>query len=355
MILRKPYAFLIKHFKLIHLIITLLFGYVLLRTTNIYNYLRNVVSNQLNRYDAMEYIDYSIIAFIILALVLCFVVNWLLKYKDKPRRIYKIIMGFYLILIIFFFLLFGYMNTFISTTLEQKTVMLYRDISLLTIGFQVIITGMMLVRGLGFDIKKFNFSSDMHELGISEADSEEVLVDLKIDTTDAMRSVRKKGREFGYFFKEFKLFIIPVITILGIIIIVNGYKFFNDKLKVYHENQYIGGNVGLIVKNSYYNINVDKEYVIINFEVIRNSATDILNINNMVLSVNNKKYYPDKTVCNKFNNLGTCYKKQYLKNESSNYILVYSLDELNLNKPYLIYNDSYDKQYKVKLKLKQLS
>ena len=52
-ILKKPYAFLIKHFKLIHLILCLLFLYLLFQTGNINQFFNDYVSagyttNELN-------------------------------------------------------------------------------------------------------------------------------------------------------------------------------------------------------------------------------------------------------------------------------------------------------------------
>ena len=355
MILRRPYAFLIKHFKLIHLIITILYGYILIKTSNIYNFLRRVAKEPITRYDAPGYINYMIVFFIILGLALCFVVNWLLKYKDKPRRIYKIIIGIYAVLGIFLLVLFGYMSTFISTILEQKTVMLYRDIILITLLFQAVVVALMFGRALGFDIKKFDFNRDARELGITDSDSEEVEVNVAIDTTNIMRGVRKQGREFGYFFKEFKVYIIPIISIIGLIIVYNGYKMYNDKYKTYKENQTIGSSTKVVIKDSYYSIDIDKAYIIINFDIYQNSKNNTFNYNNLALYINNKKYLPDKNICYKFNKYGNCYKKQYLSPDGGNYILVYSLNELNFKKPYLLYTESYDNDYKVKLELKQVS
>ena len=86
MILRKPYAFLIKHFKLIHLVITGILFYLVLKYRDVYVFLRKCVTDNAYKYNALEYIDYTIYIFILIAILLLGGIYFLLKYKDKPRR-----------------------------------------------------------------------------------------------------------------------------------------------------------------------------------------------------------------------------------------------------------------------------
>ena len=45
MILRKPYAFLIRHFKLIHLILTVLLAYILYKTNKLLSFFNQYLSS----------------------------------------------------------------------------------------------------------------------------------------------------------------------------------------------------------------------------------------------------------------------------------------------------------------------
>ena len=352
MILKKPYAFLIRHFRLIHLIITLIFGYVAFSSRNIYIFLKQVIEDTTNRYNANLYINYNIFIFIFLALILCFLVSWLLKYKDKPRKIYKFTIGTYIVISIFMVILFSYMGSFSNIIMEQKTIRLYRDILTITLLFQYYIVFVMLIRGLGFDIKRFDFNKDMHELNLSEEDSEEVEVDTHIDTTNVMRLARKGKREFGYFFREFRGYIIIILVIILGIIVYNGYKYFNVKYKIYNENEYFGVNNIISIKNSYYAKYDSKNYVIIDFSIYKYGVKEQFNASNMALYVGNKKYVFDKNICYKFNDLGNCYKKQFITDNENNYILVYEVDNVD-NDVYIVYTDYYDDNYKVKIDLKE--
>ena len=354
MVLRRPYAFLIKHFRLIHLIITALFALTVRSTRNIYSYINGIIDGSENRYNALDYINYNIYIYIFIALILCFFVYWLLKFKNKPRKIYIFTLVGYFIIAIFMLVLFSYMNGFSNNMINQKTIRLYRDIFLMTLVLQYFVIVFMLIRGLGFDIKRFNFGKDVQELNANAEDSEEIEINTQVDTTNVVRLVRKQGREFGYFYKEFKKYIIVILVILVGIVAYKSYNYFTDKLKVYKENETIGAANHITVKNSYYATKNNKNYIIINFDISRNITRNTLNIGNMILTVGNKKYTPDKNICYKFNDLGTCYKKQYINKNTANYILVYEVDNLKNKNSYLLYTESYDVSYKVKLNLKSI-
>ena len=58
MIFKKTYGFLIKHFRLVHLIITAVLVYLVFFSNQIYKFLNDCIMDSVNRYNALEYIDY---------------------------------------------------------------------------------------------------------------------------------------------------------------------------------------------------------------------------------------------------------------------------------------------------------
>ncbi len=353
MILRRPYAFLIKHFKLIHIIITIILGYIALKNRETYQYLIGLINNTTSRYDVLNYLNYGLYFYMIIVMVLCYLIHWLLKYKDKPRKIYIVTIVGYIIIGLFMLILYSYMREFLNTIYDQKTIRLYRDILTIIMLFQYYIILVMAIRGLGFDIKRFDFKSDVKELNLTEEDSEEVEVNVGIDTTNIRRGIRKSQREFGYFLQEYKLYVTVIVIVILLIIIYKGYNYFNAKYKVYQENELIGYRYNVIVKDSYYQIDEDQNYVIINFDAYKNGVREQLNTSTMTLVIGDKKYTPDKNICYKFKKVGECYKKQYITSTINNYIVSYSVDELNIQNAYLIYNEGYENTYKVKLVMKE--
>lgn len=351
MVFRRPYGFLIKHFKLIHLIISFILVYVVSCNNQIYSYLNDCISNSSFKYNALEYINYNIYIWIGITLLLFFIIYWLFKYKDKPRGIYIISILGYILVGIYMFVLFSYFTGLPNDVVDQKVIRAYRDIMLITLGFQYLIIIIMFIRGFGFDIKKFNFGKDIHELNLTDEDGEEIEVDVNIDTNRVFRGIRKRKRELGYFFNEYKVIILGIIVIILVIVGYNSYNYLQKVFKVYNQGDVIGSYNYITIDNSYYKIDGNKNYVIVRFDIYKNGKNDRLDVNNMVLEIDNNEYLPNKNICYMFNYLGNCYKKQYITNNNSSYMLVYEVDNLNIEKSYLLYKESYDNLYKVKLNL----
>lgn len=354
MIFKRPYGFLIKHFRLIHLLITGILIYIVKFTSNIYKYIGICIYDSVNRYNALEYINYNIYIWLVIVLGLLFIILWLFKYKDKPRLLYIISIIGYLAIAIYIFVIFSYFTSLPNEAIEQKTIRFYQQITLIFLAFQYIIIINMIIRGLGFNIKKFNFAKDIQELDLNETDNEEIEVDLNIDTNTIMRGVRKKKRELGYFYQEFKIIIITIILILLFILGFSLYKYISNKLKYYNQDEYVGYNNYISINKSYYNIDDNGNYIIIKFSAFKNNIKEKLNINNIVLSIDGKEYLPNKNICSNFSNIGNCYKKQYITNDIKTYILVYKTELLNIDKTYILYKESHDNTYKIKLALENI-
>ena len=90
MILKKPYAFLIKNFRLIHLILTGLIGYLLFRTFNLYNFFSRYVENVYATLgDALpsNYITVFMFLVSIIIIVFSLAMFLLMQKKDKPKNL----------------------------------------------------------------------------------------------------------------------------------------------------------------------------------------------------------------------------------------------------------------------------
>ncbi len=349
MIVRKPFAFLIKHFKAIHLFLFGLLVYICYKYNGIVSFLRNYISTGNGRYDAVNYIDYTPIYVILGAIVVMLVIFYLMKYKDKPKRLYLLSIIGYIIVIVLFILLFNYLRTFTSSVLEQKTLRLYRDISLMGLLFQYIIIIIMLIRGLGFDIKKFNFSKDIQELNIDLTDNEEVELLMGFDINKTKFKIRKSFREFKYFIKENILFtgISLIVIIIVLWVLVSNYT---KKNKVYTEEEYFGIDFNMQVSGSYLTkedkslkkLSTGNSTILVVKFKISSKYEDILNPDSFIISIYDKSYSPINKYCSALNDIGKCYNKIKLTEEEKEYILVYLVDDSVLDKKiYLKYDYGY--------------
>ena len=106
-ILRKPYAFLIKYFQVIHLVLLVLCSVLFYQSITLQNFVRDFISTE--SYNASlesvhRYVNFtSYVAFFLLFAIL-FVLMILLRYKKKPWKIYLFI--FFFICIIYNLFLF---------------------------------------------------------------------------------------------------------------------------------------------------------------------------------------------------------------------------------------------------------
>ena len=169
MILRKPYAFLIKHFRLIHLFMFVLMAYMTYKANNMLSFFKDYIeANGIIGVAESSY--FSILIFIagFLVIVLSVTVFFLMRYKKKPRTLYIVIAVISAIAMGLFVYLHGNIRTLETTVMTGRSVRLLRDISRFNFWLLFVMCIPLIVRGLGFDIRKFNFNKDLQELKLDE-------------------------------------------------------------------------------------------------------------------------------------------------------------------------------------------
>ena len=169
MVLRKPYAFLIKHFKAIHIILVILMGILGYKMYNMSSFLGPYLAK--GEYGVVSGVAGKYVGFLglflpILIIFLLASIAYLLKRKEKPIKYYLIT-----ILIYFIELIVMIVGFVLFTTIEQGTINstlasifndLIRALAFIPFPFAII----SLVRGVGFNVKQFNFKKDLIELQI---------------------------------------------------------------------------------------------------------------------------------------------------------------------------------------------
>lgn len=340
MIFKKPYGFLIKHFKLIHLILTGLFIYLLKYVNDILDFYNDFRAGIVSKVDAELYLNNGYVLPVVLSIVICIIAYLLLKYKDKPRLLYIVLIGFVIGISIMINIVQGGLEVILYEVIDTKTLLLYRDLLKILIVFQYIVIGMVLVRGLGFDIKKFNFVKDLHELDIDVTDEEEV--ELTLGNTNAVqRKLHRRLREFRYYYLENKTFILIIIG--AILLFSIGGLVINMEVinKVYEQGEnFSSEDFGFRLNNSYitrtsYNNEVlldDKNYfVIVDMSMFSKLGKKVFNKANLILYVGDNSYRSDNYNGDKFMDLGTIYRKQKV-GSASNYLFVYRVPSSEINK-----------------------
>lgn len=349
MILKKPYKFLIKHFKLIHLLLFLPIIYLIIRTTNIYQffgeYIRNHYTFSHNGNLAGSYINIFMYLAILLIVVIALVIYYLMRQKKKNTKLYIGFIVYYLILFVSLTFFHNVLSNLEIADLEAKTARAYRDISLLIIAPQYFFAFYSIFRGLGFDIKSFKFELDLKDLDIDEKDNEEFEFVLGVETYKYKRTIRRFIREFKYYVLENKFIFTCLAAIAFLIITTTLYMHFNVYNKTYSENKSFAHSaftinmVDSILTNMDYNgktITKDKYYLVLKLNIANNSnVKNKLDVNNFRLQIKDGYLVPTLDRTDYFIDFAAPYHGESIKkNTSGTYNLVYELTKKQIKNSY---------------------
>lgn len=337
MILKKPYAFLIRKFKIIHLIMSSLMIYLAFKTSHILSYLKEYISSSvILRENASNYFNSLMFLSVIIIVAFSFVIYWLLKHKEKPRLTYMITIVGYIFIIIVFYNSFSLLKTLETEIVVSKTIRLWKDLLNIALYYQYVIIFIMLIRGLGFNIKQFDFKKDLEELDIETKDNEEFEFILDTNNNKISRNIRKRLRHLRYFFIEHKFIITMLLSIIGtFVIILLAINIFITG-KIYKENESFRSKNNIITITDSYTTNLTSQrkyitnnnnmYIIIKMKINSPSNTKTkLTITDFRLLLDNKKYFPVIKHCLAISDIGNCYNKQNITNKSKEYILMYQI------------------------------
>lgn len=354
MILRRPYAFLIKHFRLIHIIMFLFMTYITYSASKVLDFYTSYAKNTNMEVIASNYISAFLIFSIIMVIAISLTIYFLMKYKEKPRLLYIIIIAICIVSSILFAYLINNIKTLEIEVYAAKTIRLLRDISTFNYWLLFLSCVPIIIRGLGFDIKRFDFNRDLNELKLEAKDSEEVEVNLDLGSDDVKRKGRKILRELKYYYIENKLFINIILGIVALFLIVT------FPFNIFVVNRPIGEKETLstpdynfrIIKSytsTRNSIGKDYSYIILKVQIKGKAKKYALDLNEFSLKGKTKDYLPTQKYYLYFTDLGTGYRKGILNTEDyTDYILMYNIKNTDKKKSYTITNIKTNKKLKIK-------
>ena len=339
MIIRKPYAFMIKHFRMIHLILTLLLIFLAYKTNTIYSFFNGYAKNGYYTYSAnmsSKYINLYMFLAIVAVLLITSFVYLLMKWKKKSRLYYIFLSLFYIILFVGFLVYFNVFLNILNNPLGSKTVRLYRDIMILLYFPQYIFIILGIVRAVGFDIKKFDFKKDLEDLDISEADQEEIEVTFGQNSYKYKRKARRAFREIKYYALENKFFFSIICITMMLVLVLVIYVNFGVLNKKFKESEYFTiDGVVFQVKESYVT-NLDLKGNIISphykYFIIKVSMKNTNNVrvnldtDTLRLVLGDEYYLPVYSKSNYFWDLGEGYYNNTLySGETNEYLIIFEI------------------------------
>lgn len=351
MILKKPYAFLIKNFRIIHLVLTFLIGFLLTKSFSIYSFLSRYVNNiysTLGDASPSNYITTFMFVTCVLIVASALSMYLLMRKKEKPIILYVALSIYYLIFLVLLIVYYAVLKNTEGISMSIRDAMVYRDIMLIAILPQFVFAVVSFIRGVGFDIKKFNFSKDLKELDISDEDSEEFEFVLGVDSYKYKRFINRRIREFKYYVLEnkFMFTILSGLTVVVFLIVtalnIGVYH------RVYGKSQRVNvNNLSVQVNNSYLTnmsytgekIVDGKYFLVINTTFTNKSGNStVLNLSSYELKTKHGNVTPTLSRNNYFADLGAGYQKEKIEpNTTVTYILVYELDEKDKANKYTLH------------------
>ena len=353
MILRRPYAFLVKYFKLIHAILLLGSVFLVYKTYKIVSFLGSYIRNNNIVQDssaASQYVPFSIPLVTAIMAIICGIIIYLLRYKNKPIKTYLYILIFHTVM----FIVFSWLSSFIAdlaySSPSIRFLSILRDFLRFSIIIEVIIIGVCFIRAVGFDVTKFDFKKDLLDLGVEKEDNEEYEFDFKVDKDELKAKYRKGLRYFKYFYKENKYIFDILKAILVVIVLVIAIKFLTGIEKVYKENQYFSTDYfKMRVVESYKTktntfgnkLNDKYSYVIVKMEFENKMSYDLaIGTNAIKLSFGDYELISPITSENsKFTEFGVNYYSQIVKShEKRMFNFIFEV-------PVEFYNDSFKLKY----------
>ena len=339
MILRKPYAFLVKHFRLIHIILLAFMAYVFVAAQNILDFLNEYIGSATSYYD-FELISSTIGGFMpafltMMLMVVAGVIIYLLRHKRKPTLFYVIILSVYALILIEFLVMPSFVYSMGFTVPSGAFIRIIRDVLTVVQIAQVVFMIFTFIRAIGFDIKKFDFKKDVQELGIEDEDNEEFEFELNIDRDDILTKLKKRLRYLKYFYKEYKIFFLAGYAIFGIFVFMSVVSFFTSLEHVYRQNEYYTvGGIKYVVLNSYNTvlnskgnrINDKYFYTIVKLRVTNQTYYQtMINTDNIFLYyTNNNSVNPNTLVYDNFKEYGVQYYNQILSpGQTRTFVLIF--------------------------------
>ena len=268
MVLKKPYAFFIKFFKPIHLIITFLIGYLINLDSSILSFLSSYISTYSGLMNTMPTSGLYSPLLTVIPIAICvmsLLVLGVMVRKKKPVLFYAINILLYIAVIIVNIYAINFLKTINEAAVSIRITKLVHDFVFLAMGVEIATFILFLFRGLGLNIKKFDFDSDLLSMDISESDMEEFEVNLNLNIDETRRKRKRSFRMLKYKYAENKTLVNSIIGgsfgfIIAVVLVVVS---LNVNRNVQGKTYSVAG-LNINVKNTY----------ILNTDYLGNKVTD---------------------------------------------------------------------------------
>ena len=350
MIIKKPYAFLIKKFRLIHGLLFIMLVYLAVKSVSIFTFFNDYANERyyVNTIDlASTYVNIFMFVVCILAILFGMLIYYILSIKKKNRKIYLFLCLYYIVLFVFFIYIFIVFQNLQYTAMDYQSVRALRDIVLIILLPQIIFLCIVFFRALGFNIRQFDFKKDLEELKVDASDYEKVEVTFGKNNYLISRFFRKTFRLLKYFIFENKFLVTIMasiaVLIISLVVVLN--------LRVYSVNyrendQVLANTLWYMATETYLTntdisgkeINAGKYYVLVKIDATNKSSGEVtLDRDTFRLVVNDESILPKFNLSDKFMDIGETFSPtEITSGTDKQYVVVFEINESDIKKEYVM-------------------
>ena len=319
MILKKPYGFFIKHFKLINFILLAPILYISLSLSKISSFYTGYVNA--NYYTSEfglpgRYVTLWLLITLVLIILINIFIYSLMKNKNKPKEFYTFSIVYFMIAFVLSLLFYNNLTAVEVGTSAASTSKFFKDISVFTpIPGYIILVG-TLFKTIGFNIKTLKFDKTI-DLQATEEDEEEIEIGGNREGGNYKRIAIHSIRELKYYIIENKFIMVCIAILFLMVILSNVYINFEVYNKRYSINENFAlNNLILAIEDSYITntdqggnyLGKNKYYLAVKIRIENNSSYPVtVEKNNFRLIIGNKDYYPIYDKSSRFLDIGRKY------------------------------------------------
>ena len=341
MIIRKPFAFIVQKFKLLHFIVLVPMLYLIFTYYNLNNFFnRFVVDGYVTSINNAPDLYYNFLMVIAGVVVIIFtsLVTSLFKKKNKYYFPYLLLTLFYVAVLVFTLFSKGLLINAVNAKLASSTSLIIRSLTSIFFYGQVVCIPLFFLLTFGFDVRTGDFLDIKDEINLDEEDSEEVEIGVSKDNYKVKRWVNRYIREIKYYVIENKNVFKILGGVLGVIILFFVGSYIISLTRVVRVDQAFNYSSMSLSFNSStlstidYGGNYIKEgkiYLAVKLSA-KNLSKDLMSIStsDFCLEINKDCYYPTLDRSGKFIDIAVPYYGEKLgQGVEHEYVFVYELDE----------------------------
>lgn len=365
MILTKPYAFFIKIFKPLHLLLAILVAYLIHLDNKILSFLTNYIhsSNSVIGESIKSELASNLLFVIpIIIIVILLLLFGIMFRKKKKVTLYFVSIFLFVVIIIINLYASNFLGVLEETIVSLKIVKLIHDLVLINVILESVVFILFIIRGMGINFKSFDFNSDIAKLEINESDKEQFELEIDVDLNERKRKKYNKLRHIKYYYVENK-FLINLGIISFIILSIVGGVFVYIKLNDYNKegNIYESTSFSFGVDNTYI-LNTDYQgkkitdnyLIVVNTIIKSNYDRNSLYLKDFSLNIGETNFKPITKYSKSFVDLGIVYNEQILPLNFTNYLFIYEVPEKYITSDMFFSYNNMGKSIDIKLEPKEL-